>query len=253
MNRPSLHVLWMYPDVLHLHGDRGNVMALRHVAGLMGIDAEIRRVDSLQEAPDFAWADLLYFGSGELKRMPVVVSALIAQKEALDRYVAGNGMIVASGSSAAILAQWTKKTDNAKFSGLKLLDITCKQCENVYGDDLWFELPDGGQAIGCQIRVIDIRLSREQAPLGRVLYGYGNNGQDGSEGARSGNLIACNAQGPLLVKNPRLAAAWICDALAAHGVTDVAAPDEADFVWEDASFALIRKFIEDKMAAAGAH
>ena len=78
MNRPSLHVLWMYPDVLHLHGDRGNVMALRHVAGLMGIDAEIRRVDSLQEAPDFAWADLLYFGSGELKRMPVVVSALIA-------------------------------------------------------------------------------------------------------------------------------------------------------------------------------
>ena len=37
MNRPSLHVLWMYPDVLHLHGDRGNVMALRHVAGLMGI------------------------------------------------------------------------------------------------------------------------------------------------------------------------------------------------------------------------
>ena len=43
MSKPTLHILWMYPDVLHLHGDRGNVMALARVAGLMGAAAETRR------------------------------------------------------------------------------------------------------------------------------------------------------------------------------------------------------------------
>lgn len=246
MSKPTLHILWMYPDVLHLHGDRGNVMALARVAGLMGAAAETRRADSLREPLDLQWADILYFASGELKRMPAVISALMAQKEALDRYVAAGKMIVAIGNSAAILAQWTKKTDNAKFTGLKLLDITCRQCANVFGDDLWFETAGGLQAIGCQIRILDIKLGRDQAPLGRVRYGYGNNNQDKTEGARSGNIIASNCQGPLLVKNPRLAARWIHDALAVRGVGLSPELNDADVEWEDKSFALIRKFIENK-------
>ena len=246
MEAKSLHILWMYPDVLHLHGERGNAMALCHVASLLGVEAELRRVTSLREQPDLEWADLLLFNSGELKCAPKVVSALVAHKEALESYVAEGKMILTMGTSGAILAKTTKRLDGSRFTGLKLLDMNCKEREHIYGDDLWFQLPDGSQLIGNQIQVVDSKLEPGQETLGQILYGYGND-KEGGEGARKGNILFTNCLGPVLVKNPCFTAGLIADALAAKGITlDPSLPEEA-IATEKASFALIEAFIQTKM------
>lgn len=244
---PELHILWLYPDVLHLHGERGNAMALCHVAELLGLHAEIRRVNDLHQPIDFAWADLVLLNSCELRVVPTVVAALQAQQAQLMQFVEAGKMIFASGSSGAILAKSGNRLAGGPFQGLGLLDMHCEERQQIYGDDIWFTLPDGNELIGNQIQVMDTHLAQPSLALGRTIYGYGNCKQ-GDEGARSGNLIFTNCLGPVLVKNPAFAATLISQALAVRGLEVDPALPEAAIAMEQKSFDLIKAFIHKKMA-----
>lgn len=246
----SCRILWMYPDVLHLHGDRGNLMALERVARLLGLEPQLRRQDQLQPPVDLEWADILVFSAGELRRAAPVISALIGAKEELDQYVAAGKMILACGSSGAILARETQRLDGGCFRGLGLLDMVCREREQIWGDDLWFTLEDGTEVMGSQIQVVDTTLGPGQAALGQVGYGRGNDG-GGGEGAVSGNVVFTNCLGPVLVKNPRFTALCLSRALAARGVVLSPALTPEQTRLEDQSYALIRAFIQQKQAKAG--
>jgi len=243
----SLHILWLYPDVLNLHGGRGDMMALLHVADLLELPIEIRRCDRLDETIDFAWADMICLNSGELKCAPEIITALQKQREALNDFIARGGMLWAIASSGAVLANQTELLDGTVTEGLGLLNMNWRERESVWGDDIWFSLPDGLQIIGNQIQVADVFLEAGQEAFGTVLYGRGNC-KDGSEGARSGNVIFTNCLGPMLVKNPKLTAQWLKEAAAAAGIEVKRELKEEDVEIENRSFALIQKFIEAKMA-----
>jgi CobQ-like glutamine amidotransferase family enzyme len=107
--KPTLDITWLYPGILNLHGDRGNVMALRRVAGLMGLDTRVTRVDRLTDEVDFADTDLIVIGAGELAVVPAVVGALSGHAAELGRHIdAGKGLYV-SGASVAIVADRTQR------------------------------------------------------------------------------------------------------------------------------------------------
>ena len=89
----KITILWLYPDILNLHGDRGNLMALERIGGLLDLPVEVRRVDNLTDTLPLAEADLLVLTSGEVKNMPYVVDALRRERAALDDYVARGGYI----------------------------------------------------------------------------------------------------------------------------------------------------------------
>ena len=72
----KITVLWLYPDILNLHGDRGNLMALERIGKLMELPVEVRRVDKLTDPLPLDEADLLVLTSGEVKNMPHVIDAL---------------------------------------------------------------------------------------------------------------------------------------------------------------------------------
>lgn len=194
-----INVAWMYPDILNLHGDRGNAKAFELISKKIGVKLNIDRIDNLEEKIDFEKYDILLFNAGELKTIKTISDVLKGQKEELDKYIKDNKIILITGSTGALFADKITRIDNSSFEGLNILNMDIKERDIVIGDDLYYSVGKM-QIMSSQIQMIDIMLNKVK-PFGNIKYGYGNNGTD-VEGARYKNVIFTNALGPVLVKNP---------------------------------------------------
>lgn len=199
-----INILWMFPNTLSLHGGRGDLMALLRFATLAKRPVDIRRIENLNDPVPLEEADMLYFCAGDLACMPDVIHALEPILPQLQDFAARGKVILANGSTGAILAKDLTLTNGTKILGLGLLDMHWAQRSSVHGDDLWMKTADGLEIIGDEIKLADVSLDPGQAPFGTVIYGKGNCG-DGYEGAVSGNVIYTGCLGPVLVRNPELA------------------------------------------------
>ena len=200
-----INVLWMYPDILNLHGDRANAHAFELVGKKLGLNVNIDRVDNLDEKIDFNKYDILLFNPGELKVIKDVVKVLNKQKKDLEKYINDNKVILTIGTSISIFGNDILRKDNTSFKGLNLIDVDIKERNTVIGDDLYFKFNDM-EIMGCQIQMIDIDI-KDEIPFGDIIYGYGNIGKK-DEGIIKNNVICTNTLGPILVKNP-----WLCEYL----------------------------------------
>ena len=140
MENNELNITWCYPDILNLHGDRGNIMALKRVAELLELKVNINKIENYQDEIDFENTDILFFNAGELKVVEPIVEALKSKKEELDNYIKKGKIIMAIGSTGAVFAQEVMRTDGSIVKGLGYLDMRCIEREYVYGDDLIYRL-----------------------------------------------------------------------------------------------------------------
>jgi len=252
MKTPHLDILWMYPGILNLHGDRGNLMALMRVRDQLGVQARLTRVDRLTGAFDLNKADVVWFGPGELTSIATVTRHLLPRVDEFRSYVDDGGTMLVVGTTAALVAKSTKRTDGHGFDGLGLLDMFVGERAQVYGDDLIVDA-DGMELGGFQIRLTDAHLANNQSPFAHVLYGIGDDpARPDVEGARRNNLIATNLLGPLLVRNPWFAARLIETAVARRfpGVT-LHAPDADAWHFETLAAQAVRRFNATKALAPG--
>lgn len=194
-----INVAWMYPDVLNLHGERGNAKAFELVSKKMDINLNIDRIDNIEEQIDFEKYDILLFNAGELKTINAISNILTTQIEKLKEYIESGKVILVTGTTGALFANKITRLDGSTFNGLNIFDMDIAERNMVIGDDLYFEF-EQMEIMSSQIQMIDISL-KNASPLGKIKYGYGNNGSD-TEGARYKNTIFTNALGPVLVKNP---------------------------------------------------
>jgi len=258
----KLHILWMFPDILNLHGGRGDVMALARVCGQAGVEPEIRRINRLTDEIDFAWADLLVFGPGELAVLPALRDSILRYIDEINNYVNHDKAIFAVGTTGALLAKETERADGSRIQGLGLIDMVCRECAAPFGDDLIYRVPGLEREIcGIQIRMLDFILAERTSALGEITYGVGNTrippvvsaarpGFSASErvtkienpvrfeGAVEKGAVFTNALGPVLVKNPWLALWLIRRALEAVRPEEAAGlPDPNEFerraLWEN--------------------
>ena len=245
----TIKITWACPDILNLHGDRGNLMALQNIGDKMGLNVEIVRHESWQEKLDLADTDMLLFPSGEVKNIAILAAALIPQKEELAAFTNRGGYIFALGSSGALLAQKTIRADSGVFAGLSMLPMQCKERANVYGDDIWYKLTDesGLEILGNQIQILDTTLDAGAQPFGEIIYGHGNNGT-GDEGCRVANIIFTNTLGPLFVKNPHYSQKLLEQIALGKNITNYQYLEPADTEYEDQSAVLIKRFIKKKRA-----
>lgn len=195
--RNIIHVAWMYPDLLNLHGERGNAQALEVIAKKMQIKLKIDRIDDLDKTINFNKYDILLFNAGELKTIEVIANVL-KQQPSLKQYIDDNKVILVTGTTGALFADQVIRKQTT-FEGLNILNMDVKERDMVLGDDLYYKMGNM-EIMGCQIHMMDIFLKKVK-PLGNILYGYGNCGNE-LEGARYKNVIFTNALGPVLVKNP---------------------------------------------------
>ena len=256
-----MKLLWMFPDILNLHGDRGNVMALSAIARAMGQSLELVKASDADSVPELGGVDLVLFGAGQLRDMPVVAKALSPLREAFCSYAAEGGYILATGSGGCLLGKEFYPEVGESCEGLGLLDITARELcrtsqpmltKEVYGDDIYWRAEDGTEIIGCQIQRMDFTLGADCRPLGETLYGYGND-LSGAEGAKIGNVLFTNTVGPLLACAP-----WFGVKLLS-GIAERRGEDISGFREEDvpfmayarASFSKKRAFILEKKKLPG--
>lgn len=248
-----VHILWLYPDVMNIHGGRGDIMGLLHICNMLDVPVEIRRCDSLRQEIDWQWPHMVFMTAGELKCAPDVISALGRQmgseqeENSLKGFISRGGVFLANGSSGAVLADSVTLFDGRKIQGLGLLDMEWTERQSVWGDDIWVRTEDGFELIGNQIQVADVKLAEGQKSLGELVYGRGNDGESGEEGARTGNVIYTGVLGPLVTKNPEFAASLICRAAENAGVEVAGKLSEAAIEVEKKSAEYIKNFMEEKM------
>ena len=196
-----INVLWMYPDILNLHGERANAKAFEVIGNKLGLKVNIDRLDNIDNKIDFDKYDILLFNAGQLKEIEVISNIMKKQMDDLNKYIESNKVIFITGTTGALFSNNITRLDGTSFNGLNIFDADVKEREYVNGDDIYFKFKDM-EITGPQIQMIDIDIKNEK-PLGKVIYGFGNN-NTGFEGMIKNNVIFTNTLGPALVKNPWL-------------------------------------------------
>ena len=234
----KITVGWMYPNLLNLHGERGSVAALVQVGKQLSVEVEILRIEDFDDPIPFSQLDMLMFLPGEIEIFKHLIPAL--QTDELRAYLENGGHLLAIGTTGLMFGKSILREDGSAVKGLGYLDMTAKERQYVWGDDLHFRLNKNGQELaGAQIQMADVDA---KAPLGATIYGMGNN-NTGAEGARWNNLIYTNCLGPLFVKNPWFAEDILKEILAKKGITVEAEPQ---YTIARNSFAATLNFIQNK-------
>ena len=252
----TLRIGWMYPDTLYLHGERGNILALKHFAQELGLRPVVERVSLGTKDFDPMEYDILFYGPGEISSFEAVMEDIAGYKRSLAEYIACGKVMLVTGTTASMFTEKvTRFSPDAEYgigeviSGLCLIPAESREREYVFGDDLYVNAEFGGysmELIGSQIQMADIsiRENTNYHRFGTVIYGRGNNGEDQAEGIVYNNAIFTNLLGPLLVNNPWLTVLLIRTAAAVGGLKTI--EEEPEYNLEIESFRLKKKFIDRK-------
>lgn len=219
-----LNIVHLFPELLNLYGDGGNVIALRRRCEWRDIPVQVTEV-GMGDAMDFSHADIVFIGGGADREQMIAKDAIAARKAELRSYVADNGVLLAVCGGYQFLGHRYTMGDES-VEGLGIVDMETVRGEGrlignaVIESDIasmpvvGFENHGGRTTLGAGVK-----------PLGRVLGAtHGNNGEDGFEGVHQGNLIGTYLHGPLLPKNPQVADYLLARALERRGESCELAP-----------------------------
>jgi lipid II isoglutaminyl synthase (glutamine-hydrolysing) len=231
---PTLRVCALYPDLMNIYADRGNLLVLERRCRWRGIGFELA-ASGLGESLDAERHDVFYIGGGQDRDQWLCAEDLIEHKrDGLRAAAARNAVVLGVCGGYQLLGRAYTLGDQT-IEGVGLLDVTTVREDGprLIGNAAIQTRLDG-DADEPQARVLAgfenhggrTSLGSGQAPLGRVLRGNGNDGRSGFEGARSGNTIGTYLHGPLLPKNVWFAD-WLIAAALAIALDQLAPLDDA--------------------------
>ena len=201
----------LYPDLLNLYGDRGNIQCLMKRCQWRGIEAETIPFE-LEDEIDFSKLDIVLLGGGSDREQMLVCEKLKEIQKDFKAYVENYGVVIAICGGYQLLGNYYK-TEQGTMKGLELVDLYTEQGEGRLIDNIvlqsdLFDMPIVGfENHGGRTYI------KDNKPLGKVLYGAGNDGKSGYEGVVYKNVIGTYLHGPLLPKNSQLADWLISHAL----------------------------------------
>lgn len=205
----QLRIGHLYGDEMNIYGDRGNIITLLRRAAWRGIEAQVEIVGP--HSPEgFERFDLLFWGGGQDRDQALVFRDLVDRKAAALRRSVGEGVVVlAVCGGYQLLGNYYVTADGQRIEGLGLIDLHTvpgprRQIGNVLVDVGKLDL-DPTTLVGFENHSGRTYLGPGVQPLGRILVGAGNNGEDGTEGVVHGNVHGTYLHGSLLPKNPHLA------------------------------------------------
>jgi CobQ-like glutamine amidotransferase family enzyme len=210
---PTLRVCALYPDLMNIYADRGNLFVLRRRCAWRGIGFELVG-SGLGEPLDGAAHDIYYLGGGQDRDQLLCAEDLVAGKREALREAALRSAVVLGVCGGYQLLGNSYALGEETLPGVGLLDVRTirEPGERLIGNVAIEVDVDGEPRVlaGFENHGGRTYLSESATPLGRVLKGHGNDGRSGFEGAREGNVIGTYLHGPILPKN-----AWFADWLIA--------------------------------------
>lgn len=208
----------LYPNYLNIYADRGNIAVLTRRAILRGYELAVYAIGPGETLEPSAY-DLLYIGGGQDREQALIAPDLAAKSDALHEAVARGVALLAVCGGYQLLGRAYRGRDGSVMPGAGVFPH-----ETVAGDTrmigdvlLTCELEPGEQheLAGFENHAGRTLLDPGATPLGRVVYGFGNDGSSGMEGCRVTNALGTYLHGPLLPRNPWLAD-WLLSRALAH-------------------------------------
>ena len=203
----DLKICHLYPDVLNLYGDRGNILCMRRRLEWRGIGVSVEG-SGVGDAANLAGSDLIFIGGGQDFEQEVLLGDLHGGKDkALCAAIEDGVTVLAICGGYQMLGAYYETWDGVRCDFLGALDLyTVGAKERMIGNYMFSctENSGGSTVVGFENHSGRTRLGSGVEPLGTMLSGFGNNGEDGTEGARYKNVFATYSHGPLLPKNPAL-------------------------------------------------
>ena len=211
----KLTIAHLYPDKMNIYGDWGNIVALRKRLEWRGFETEYRAV-RIGDKFDFTSADIVFGGGGQDNGQLLVAQDLQRQRRSILKAVENDVVFLSVCGTYQLFGHSFVTADGAELPGIGVFNgDTIASNERLIGNVVigtqW------GEVIGFENHSGKTRLKPGQSALGRVISGYGNNGEDNFEGAVHKNVFGTYLHGPLLPKNPVLADELIKRALANKG------------------------------------
>ncbi len=211
MSSPTLRVCALYPDLMNIYADRGNIAVLRARCEWRGLGFELS-ASGLEEGLDPAGADLFYMGGGQDRDQEAVAQDMSRTKRDALHSAADRGAVVLAVCGGYQLLGHSYQMGDHELPGVGLVDLRTvrEPGERLIGNcAIEADLGTGPRIIaGFENHGGRTYLGDGEKPLGKVLSGHGNNGKDGFEGVHRGNVIGTYLHGPLLPKN-----IWLADRL----------------------------------------
>jgi lipid II isoglutaminyl synthase (glutamine-hydrolysing) len=207
----------LYPDYLNIYADRGNMAVLARRAAWRGHELEVRAV-SIGEPLEPGEHDLLYVGGGQDREQALVADDLAGKADGLRAAVADGAALLAVCGGYQLLGRGYRDLHGADLPGIGLFPHETVAGETrMIGDVLLeCELEPGvlRTLAGFENHAGRTKLDAGAEPLGRVVAGFGNDGESGWEGCRVGRVVGTYLHGPLLPRNPWFADWLLTQALA---------------------------------------
>lgn len=206
----TLRICHLYGNLLNTYGDNGNLLILQYIAKQYGLDVTTQVV-SIGDHFDPEAYDLVFFGGGQDYEQKVIAKQIHTIHDYLQTYIEKDGVVLAICGGYQLLGHYYVNALGERLPGLGVLDhYTERQIDSRFTGDvaIYSEFFDR-QLIGFENHNGVTHLGQDIKPFGKVLQGFGNNGQDQTEGAQYRNVFCTYFHGPLLVKNTWLAQSLI--------------------------------------------
>lgn len=201
----ELNICHLYPDLLNVYGDVGNILILKDRAERRGIKVNIINT-SLKDNFDGDNMDIVFFGGGQDYEQSIVSEDLKTNKrEEIAKYIEDEKVFLAICGGYQLLGKYYRAPNGEKLEGLGILDIYTEGGDTRFiGNTVILNEEYNETYVGFENHSGRTYINNLK-PLGKCIYGYGNNGEDGYEGCIYKNTFCTYFHGSLLSKNPELA------------------------------------------------
>ncbi|MHB8927602.1 MAG: type 1 glutamine amidotransferase [Bacillota bacterium] len=203
----ELRICHLYPDLMNLYGDRGNVIALRRRAEWHGLRPSVEEV-SLEDKSDFRRFDVIFIGGGQDREQKLICLDFQKVKgSALTEAVEDDAVLLAICGGYQLLGSYYQTGEGERVPGIGIVDLWTvagkkRLIGNVIVETDLIEGPGPKTVVGFENHSGLTYLGAGLRPFGKVVTGYGNNGEDGGEGVIYRNTVGTYLHGSLLPKNP---------------------------------------------------
>ena len=215
----KLVIGWLYPDLMSTYGDRGNIIVLQKRCEWRGINVEVKRLDLGFKTDDLQKCDLLFMGGAQDQQQKIVATDLQEKSKVLADLIENGvpGLYICG--AYQFLGKYYKEADGTIIPGLNILDLYTKNPGDNYPRLIGNIAVESRGVVSSTPRrwkrnytLVGFEnhggrtyLGKKVKPLGKVIKGFGNNGEDGLEGAIYKNSFGSYFHGPILPKNPEIA------------------------------------------------
>lgn len=209
----KIRIAHLYPDMLNLYGDRGNIVALTRRMEERGIEVQTEKI-TMGKSFNSDDYDILFIGGGQDFEQDVLLDDLTKGKDAeIKKAVQSGSVMLAICGGYQMLGKYYKTYDGKMLPYIGAIDFYTEGKEERMIGNYAYKTKEGIEIVGFENHSGRTYLGNGVEPLGKIISGFGNNGEDGTEGVRFKNTFGTYSHGPVLPKNPEFTDLLISKAL----------------------------------------